>query len=164
MGCLRGVRAIAPSRRSYQNGYLYGALEVGGDGSEFLFTPAFNKEWDRGFISQISPQDPASMHVILGDGAGFHLRQAEEGLPLNVKIITLSAYSLELNPVEKLWNIVKDGICNRDWTDLDELEEEIIKRIKLYWEDTKRMTRLIGNGYLLSELDAILKIELRQYN
>jgi hypothetical protein len=40
MWCLRGVRAIAPSRRRYQNGYLYGALEVGGCGSEFLFTPS----------------------------------------------------------------------------------------------------------------------------
>jgi hypothetical protein len=29
MWCLRGVRAIAPSRCRYQNGYLYGALEVG---------------------------------------------------------------------------------------------------------------------------------------
>ena len=164
MGCLRGVRAIAPSRRSYQNGHLYGVLEVGGDGSEFLFTPALNKEWDRSFISQISPEDPESMHVILGNGAGFHHRQSEEGLPLNVKIITLPAYSPELNPVEKLWDIVKDGICNRDWTDLDELEEEIIKRIRPCWEDTKRVTRLIGNGYLLSELNAILKIELRQYN
>ncbi|HBE22667.1 MAG TPA: hypothetical protein DDW21_04335, partial [Verrucomicrobiales bacterium] len=27
------------------------------------------------------------------------------------KIITLPAYSPELNPVEKLWDIVKDGIC-----------------------------------------------------
>ena len=104
------------------------------------------------------------MHVILGDGAGFHHRQSEEGLPLNVKIITLPAYSPELNPVEKLWDIVKDGICNRDWTDLDELEEEIIKRIKPSWEDAKRVTRLIGNGYLHSELNAILKIELRQHN
>lgn len=48
--------------------------------------------------------------------------------------------------------------------DLDELEEKITERIKPYWEDAKRVTRLIGNGYLLSELNAIWKIDFRQYS
>jgi hypothetical protein len=56
------------------------------------------------------------------------------------------------------------GICKRDRKDLDELEEKITERIKPYWEDAKRLTRLIGNGYLLSELNAIRKNELRPYN
>ena len=88
----------------------------------------------------------------------------EEPLPENVRIITLPAYSPELNPVEKLWGIVKDGICNRDWADLDQLEEKITERIKPYWEDAKRVTRLIGDGYLLFELNAIWKKDFRQYN
>ena len=164
MWCLRGVRAIAPSRRRYQNGYLYGALEVGGSGSEFLFTPTLNKEWDLGFLGQIAAHDPEAIHIVIGDGAGFHHKKDEEPLPGKVRIITLPAYSPELNPVEKLWDIVKDGICNRDWADLDELEEKIIERIKPYWEDAKYVTRLIGNGYLLSELNAIWKTDFRQYN
>jgi transposase len=164
MWCLRGVRAIAPSRRRYQNGYLYGALEVGGGGSEFLFTPTLNKEWDLGFLSQIAAHDPEAVHVVIGDGAGFHHKKNEGALPEKVRIITLPAYSPELNPVEKLWDIVKDGICNRDWADLDELEEKITERIKPYWEDARRVTRLIGNGYLLSELNAIWKTDFRQFN
>ena len=164
MWCLRGIRAIAPSRRRYQNGWLYGALEVGGSGSEFLFTPALNKEWDLGFLRQIAAHDPGAIHIVIGDGAGFHHKEGEEPLPGKVRIITLPAYSPELNPVEKLWDIVKDGICNRDWADLDELEEKITGRIKPYWEDARRVTRLIGNGYLLSELNAIWKTDFRQYN
>ena len=117
MWCLRGIRAIAPSRIRYQNGYLYGALEVGGSGSEFLFTPTLNKEWDLGFLGQIAAHDPDSIHVVIGDGAGFHHKKGEEALPEKIRIITLPAYSPKLNPVEKLWDIVKDGICNRDWAD-----------------------------------------------
>jgi transposase len=94
---------------------------------------------------------------VIGDGAGFHHRKDEESLPENSKIITLPAYSPELNPVEKLWDIVKDVICNRDWKDLDELEEKITERIKPYWEDAECVTRLIGKGYLLSERNAIWK-------
>lgn len=162
--CLKGLRAIAPSRRRYKNGYLYGALEVGGSGSEFLFTPELNKQWDRGFLEQIAAHDPEAMHVVIGDGAGFHHRQDEEGLPEKIRMITLPAYCPELNPVEKLWDIVKDGICNRDWADLDAIEKAITARIKPYWGEAKHVTRLIGNGYLLSELNAIWKTGFRQYN
>jgi len=154
----------APSRRRYQNGWLYGALEVGGSGSEFLFTPTLNKEWDLGFLRQIAAHDPEAIHIVIGDGAGFHHKKDEEPLPEKIRIITLPAYSPELNPVEKLWDIVKDGICNRDWADLNQLEEKITERIKPYWEDANYVTRLIGNGYLLSELNAIWKTDFRQYN
>lgn len=154
MWCLKGVRAIAPSRRRYANGYLYGALQVGGDGAEFLFTENLNKQWDDCFLRQIAAQDTEAVHVVIGDGAGFHHRSGEEKLPDNIRIITLPAYSPELNPAEKLWDIVKDGICNRDWTDLNELEEAITERIQPYWENAKKVASLIGEGYLLSELNA----------
>jgi len=58
MWCLKGVRAIAPSNRRYDFGYVYGALQVGGGGTEFLFTPNLNKQWDQTFLQQISERDP----------------------------------------------------------------------------------------------------------
>jgi transposase len=46
--------------------------------------------------------------------------------------LDLPAYSPEFNPVEKLWDIMKDEICNKDWANLDQLEEKITERIKPY--------------------------------
>ena len=66
----------------------------------------------------------------------------------------LPAYCPELNPAEKLWDIVKDAICNKDWIDLRALEDAITERIRPYWEEAERVCRLIGSGYLLSELNA----------
>ena len=54
-----------------------------------------------------------------------------------------------------LWDIVKDGICNRNWKDLDELEEALEKRLETYWCSAKKVFNLIGSSYLLSELNAI---------
>ena len=157
MWCRRGVRAVAPSKRRYQNGYLYGALEVDGSGAEFLFTPSLNKQWDLGFLNQLSESNPEATHVVIGDGAGFHHKGTDKQLPQNIRIITLPAYCPELNPAEKLWDIVKDGICNKLWEDLDGLEEAITEKIRPYWEDASRVVSLIGNGYLLSELNATEK-------
>lgn len=154
MWCHRGVRAIAPSKRRYENGYLYGALEVGGSGSEFLFTPSLNKQWDLGFLKQLGDSDLETTHVVIGDGAGFHHKGADEALPANIRIITLPAYCPELNPAEKLWDIVKDGICNKLWEDLRSLEDAITEKIRPYWEDPTRVVKLIGSGYLSSQLNA----------
>jgi len=151
--CKRGVRAIAPSRRTYKNAYVYGALQIGGGGSEFYMTNRLDQEWDIHFMEQISQRDPYASHVVIGDGAGFHLRDNNPHLPDNVFTLQLPPYCPELNPVEKLWDIVKDGICNRDWKKMGNLEDALIKNLKPYWEDPKRVFSLFKNSYLSSELN-----------
>jgi len=153
--CKRGVRATASSRRRYKNGYVYGALQVGGSGSEFLMTSNVDKDWDELFLNQISQRDPYASHVVIGDGAGFHHTGGEEHLPDNVFILRLPPYCPELNPVEKLWDIVKDGICNRDWKDMAHLEDRLIDNLKPYWEMPQKVFSLFKNSYLRSELNVI---------
>jgi len=155
MWCRRGIRAIAPSRREYKNGYLYGALEVSGTGSEFLLSPNVNKDVDKLFLDQVAKSDSNSIHIVIGDGAGFHHKENAGELPENIRIITLPSYCPELNPAEKLWDIIKDGICNKNWESLRKLEDAIIEGLHPFWEDPKRVASLIGSSYLVSELNDI---------
>ena len=152
--CKRGVRAVTSSRRRYKNCYVYGALQVGGSGAEFLMTTNVDKDWDRIFIEQIVKRDPYASHVIIGDGAGFHHNGSEEELPDNAFILRLPAYCPELNPIEKLWDIVKDGICNREWKNMEELESKLMDNLQPYWEIPTRVFSLFRNSYLCSELNA----------
>jgi transposase len=110
---------VTPVERRFEWGYLFGALEVGGGASEFLYSPTVNKEADVHVLNQIAASDEDAMHVVIGDGAGFHHRNGAGELPANLKIITLLRYSPELNPVEKFWDIVKDMICSKAWPKLD---------------------------------------------
>lgn len=154
---LKGVRVITPVERRFEWGYLFGALEVGGGASEFLYSPTVNKEADVHFLHQIAASDEEAIHVVIGDGAGFHHRNGGGELPGNLKIITLPAYSPELNPVEKFWDIVKDTICNMAWPTLEALEEKITVTLRNYWEDTSRVLSLFSNSYLRSELNGSKK-------
>lgn len=154
----RGTEVVCPVEKRYQWGYVFGALQIGGGGSEFLLSPTVNKRADQYFLEQISNRDPHAIHVVIGDGAGFHHREGGKGseqLPENIRIITLPPYSPELNPVEKLWDILKDAICNRVFESLEALEEEIETFLRNFWTDATRVISLIGNGYLLSKLNAI---------
>ena len=90
--------------------------------------------------------DPAAIHVLIQDGAGFHLPENDPRLPANVRIITLPAYSPELNPVEKLWDHLKDEICNRVFASVEELREALTEWLEAFWGDGARALSLTGHG------------------
>ena len=112
----RGIEIVAPVYERDQWGYGYGGLQAGGGGAEFLIAPRMSKEVDLIFLEQISQRDPWVTLVVIGDGAGFHHREKNTALPDNLHILGLPPYSPELNPVERLWDVVKDGICNTQFT------------------------------------------------
>jgi transposase len=157
MWSLIGTRVIAPVHRRFKWGYLFGAIEVEGSNSEFLYTEGLGKEFDAAFIDQIANSAPDKIHVIIGDGAGFHHKQNQDNegaLPENVRILTLPPYSPELNPIEKLWDVVKDTICNVNWESLEELENRLTQTLKSLWRRPEGFSSLFTNSYLRSELNA----------
>lgn len=157
MWSLVGTRVVAPVHRRYEWSYLFGAIEIESGESEFLFTEGVNKEFDLAFLEQIARSDEACEHVVIGDGAGFHHKanQSAEALPKNIKVITLPAYSPELNPVEKLWDVVKDKICVKCWESLAEVEEAITEELEKWWQRKRGFSSLLRHSYLRSELNAI---------
>ena len=71
-----------------------------------------------------------------------------------MRVITLPAYSPELNPIEKLWDIIKDRICNRVWEDLEELTTAINVVLREYWTTPKLVRSLIGQGWLHTQANS----------
>lgn len=70
--------------------------------------------------------------TIIMDGAGWHkdksylLKSTK-----NIEIILQPPYSPELNPVEKLWQYIKDHtIKNRTYHNLKDLEDKICEFVK----------------------------------
>ena len=122
-----------------------------GDGAEFLHTDGVSQEATAAFYSQLATGDPEAIHIVIADGAGFHLPEGHELLPPNVRILTLPAYSPELNPIERLWDIIKDRICNRVWADLQSLREAINTVLHEYWANPKLVRSLVGEGLLSRE-------------
>ena len=97
------------------------------------------------FLEQISKRDPYAMRVVIGDGAGFHHREGQDhggAIPDNIRMLTLPPYSPELNPVEQLWDLVKDGICNVVYPKLEDLENAITNELRKFWKDPKRIFSL----------------------
>ena len=132
---LKGVRVVKETCQRYEWGYTFGALEVGGANScEFSILPTVSKEATRLHLEQIANSDPEAVHVLIWDGAGFHHRDGDKDIPHNMRVIQLPAYSPELNPPEKLWDLLKDGICNRVFDTIEALEDALVEKLRPYWE------------------------------
>lgn len=140
---LPGHRPVASTQQVYQWGYVYGAVAVGLARTEFLLAETVDQAHELLFYRQVAGSDPAAMHVLIQDGAGFHLRDGDSRLPDNLRIITLPAYSPELNPVEGLWDQIKDQLCNRVFKTLAELETVLIAALRAFWQDAKKVQSLI---------------------
>lgn len=135
-------------------GYLYGAISVGLARSEFLDAETVDQEHLASYYGQIGGSDPAAIPVLIQDGAGFHLPAGHARLPDNVRVLTLPAYSPELNPVEKLWDQIKDVLCNRAFASLEQLRALLTTWLESFWSDARRAFALIGRGWLLDGANA----------
>jgi transposase len=149
---LRGTRPVCPVQPRYQWGYVYGAAEVDGQAqAEFLYCPTVSLEGSHRFLRQIAAREPEALHVVIWDGAGFHPRDGAAGLPDNLRLLALPAYSPELNPIEKLWDQLKDHLCNRVYASLTALEEAMTDFLRPFWQEPERVRALIGQGWLLAQ-------------
>jgi transposase len=140
---LRGHKVHAPHQHRYEWEYVYGALEVVAGGAQFQFLPSVNLDLSRGFLQQIANSDPLAEHVVIWDQAGFHPRPKDQLLPARIHLIPLPPYSPELNPVEGLWDQVKDHTCNRLFTSLDDMEITLTAALRPFWETPARVLSLV---------------------
>jgi transposase len=73
------------------------------------------------FLKHRAQSEPEAEHVVIRDGAGFHQKSGTRALPDRIHLIRLPVYSPEFNPIEKLWDVLKDGLCNRLFHSMEEL-------------------------------------------
>ena len=150
----KGSRPEVTRQIKYEWDYLYGSLDVVGGQAHFCQIPAVNQIWDRAYLEDLAATDPAAVHVVIRDQAGFHLRDGDERLPERVRIIDLPPYNPELNPCEQLWDMIKDGIGNRVFPTIEALREAMLPELERFWNDMAGVLRLIGRPWLLDQANA----------
>ncbi len=96
--------------------------------------------------------DACSAHVtgqpvgLVLDGSGAH-RSGEVIWPDGVVPITLPASSPELNPVERLFESLRQQLSNRVCADLEELAAVLTDELRGFWEEPLTLQRLVGYSW-----------------
>ena len=151
---LRGVRVVKPRQQEYEWCFVSGALEVVTGEAEFRILPTVSLDLTEGFLKQIAASDPEAHHVVIWDQAGFHHRAGDPRLPERVHVLPLPAYSPELNPIERLWDVVKDGLCNRVYCGIQALEDAACQALEPFIREATRVRSLVGEGWMHTQANA----------
>ena len=72
------------------------------------------------FLAYTAQEFPDDLCVMLIDGAGWH-RAKDLRIPKNIVLLPLLPYSPELNPVEHLWEYLREVFGNKTFTSLEEV-------------------------------------------
>ncbi len=56
--------------------------------------------------------------------------------------------------MEKLWDHLKDAVCNRVFATVEELREALTAWLQEFWSDGARALSLLRRGWLLASVNA----------
>ena len=145
----QGSRPTAVRQTEYEYLWVLGAVCPETGHAEGLLSPQLNTKIVNEFLAQFAQTIPADEHaVMLWDGAGFHASK-QLRVPDNVTVITLPAYSPELNPIENLWHYLKSHYwSNRAYADYDALEEAAVAAWRKAALDAELMKTVCAAPYL----------------
>ena len=105
----RGTRPRAPRDRRYGWAYLFGAVCPERAVGAGLVLPYVNAEAMNLHLQEISRHVTPGAHAVLVlDGAGWH-GAAALTIPDNISLLPLPSYSPELNPVENVWEYLRQN-------------------------------------------------------
>ncbi len=106
----KGSRPRAPKDLRYEWAYLFGAVCAERGVGAALVLPHANTEAMTLHLAEISRQVTAGAHALLVcDGAGWHQVGGRLQVPDNISLLHLPPYSPELNPVENVWDYLRDN-------------------------------------------------------
>jgi DDE superfamily endonuclease len=138
-----GMRPKAPRQVIRQSSYVYAAVAPEQGLMTSLILPSADTEMMNLFLAQVA-QDFADYCIILQvDQAGWH-RAKDLQVPENIRLIFQPAYSPEANPVEHLWEEVREKyLHNRVFLSLEELIEVLCQALVELSEDQQRLRSMM---------------------
>lgn len=110
----KGTRPRLTRQQQFENAYIYGAVCPEQDQAVALVLPVANTHGMLEHLKEISAQVPPGRHaVIILDQAAWHTTKKLKIFD-NISLLSLPPASPELNPVEQVWQRLRDvWLANR---------------------------------------------------
>jgi len=120
-------QAIVDAR--YEWLWLYAATHPRTGSVFWLVLPRLDASCVQLFLDEFAKEHaPEGKRILLvWDGAPAHRAHSLQ-VPERISLLSLPAYTPELNPSERVWPLVKEGVANQAPESMDELEQKVCLR------------------------------------
>jgi hypothetical protein len=141
-----GVKPLGKVQWEFVAYYLYGIVEPSSGDNFFLEFSHLDSKCFQIFLNEVSRYSPDCLNIIQLDQGKFH-QSNDLKVPENILLLFQPAASPELNPIERLWQYIKDKLSWKLYDKLDQLKEEVREILKGI--SSKTIASLTGWNYLL---------------
>ena len=125
----RGIRPDVPCQIVREYTYAYVAVSPHDGMMDSLVLPQVNAQAMSLFLGEVSSRHPDEFILMVMDGAGWH-RAAELKVPENMHLLFLPAYSPQLNPVEHVWESIRENwFSNEVFESIDGVENQLVNAL-----------------------------------
>jgi transposase len=143
-----GVRPEVNTQVVREYEYAFAAISPHDGTLDSLVLPSVHTEAMGVFLTEVSQRHSGELILMVLDGAGWH-RAKRLPVPANMRLILLPPWSPQLNPVEHLWDEVREKwFANRVFDRLSAVEEQLITARKTLEEDSARVALLTGFDWI----------------
>ena len=153
---IRRCWAPVPLRPVVDNGYerqftyVYGAVNPSGGEFDWMLAEKMNTETFSTFLAQVANAHPEDFMVMIVDGASSHVSK-ELIIPENIQLYRLPPYSPELNPVEHLWDEIREkSFPNRVFSEMKAVIAQLEKDLPALALDTTRVKSITAWPWIIS--------------
>ena len=124
--CHAPERPVCPVTISHQAEYAYAAVSIGSGQVDSLILPGVNTVCMQIFLDEIASRYPNEKLVMVLDNVGWHISE-QLRIPKNMRLLPLPPYSPELNPMENIWDELREkSFHNRVFECLDQMEHHLL--------------------------------------
>ena len=133
------IRPLCQAMLTHEYTYAYAAVDVARGELDTLILPHVNTDCMQVFLHEVARRHASEQIVMVLDGAGWHHSLALR-VPANMHLLSLPPYAPELNPVEHLWDELREKYFhNRVFDSLDALKDHLVSSLRTTEQATEKV-------------------------
>jgi transposase len=130
--------------------YAFGAASPHDGVLDTLVLPVVTAETMSIFLAEVARRHPEEFILMFLDGAGWH-RANNLVIPENMKLETLPPYSPQLNPMEHIWDEVREKwFTNEVFESLDGVEDRLVEALAALENDQELVASTTGFDWIIN--------------
>ncbi len=139
----KGTRPRVVRQQQFEYAYIFGAVCPARDKAVGLVLPKIGTICMQKHLDEIAENIERGSHgVIVLDQAAWHTTKKLK-IPKNLSLLTLPAASPELNPIEQVWQVLRDRyLGNRSFDSYEHILECCCKAWNTFTEKVKAVCQL----------------------
>jgi transposase len=150
--CPKPYRPMCQAMVTQEYTYAYAAVSVADGKMDSLILPHVNTVCMQIFLDEVAARHPEDRIVMVTDGAGWHNSESLL-IPENMRLVKLPAYSPELNPVEHIWDDLREkSFHNRVFESIEALEQHLSCALREMELDSQRVHSIVAWPCIINSL------------